>query len=177
MPKLSLRMAVALALLLPLGIFGLGSAGAQFRPPPQPAFPPPPRFPPAAPPAFKPPVVPANPQIPTAPVFVNVWRCRRCGWQVELPLSAPQPTCPNCSKNGGGVGSIFQPPAVPASNPSSTPGPTGSNAYLIGSIVGAAMGGVVLFVGLFFGVRAALASQKPKRRRRRRRLPDDDDDD
>jgi DNA-directed RNA polymerase subunit RPC12/RpoP len=131
MPTFSLRLGLFLALFLPLGIFGLGSARAQFgQRPPQPGVPPQqPNFPqqPQLP-------QPPNPNIPNfnpnPGPLMNVWKCNRCGYQVQLPLGQPAPTCPTCSRVGGsptpnpGIAQppVFNPPApTPAPNFPATP--------------------------------------------------------
>ena len=183
-----LRLVLVLVLIGPLALVGLNSAQGQFNPRPgvgpqqpvggaqPPRFPqnpqpqnPQPGFPQNQPQAgfqgngLQPPRVPQNPNIPALPTLQMNYRCLRCGWSTVLPLDAPKPTCPNCSKNGGGLfgngnnAPQVTPPTAPQfGGPLSTN--SGSSAYesgrAVGFVVGIILGGLLLVSLIFFGVRA-----------------------
>jgi hypothetical protein len=93
MKTIFVRLVLALALVLLSGVIEFGPVHGQFKTRPNPGLPPP---------AFPQPKIPQPPNIPSLRDQQINYRCRRCGYQVTLPFTAPTPTCPNCSATGGG---------------------------------------------------------------------------
>ncbi len=179
-----IRLALVLAMLVPMGVLGLGAVQAQFRNP-QPGGPVPPGGPrnPGVPQPIVPinpnpqPVVPINPNpqpvVPINPnpgnvvprsqppviVWYDVYTCRRCGKQYQVPAGSPPPA--QCTCGNSGSASYNHTPGSSSSPNSSAPGSSGVSGTTV-AIVAAFMAGflvlIVLCVGFGFLIRYLVIS-------------------